>query len=112
MLTTFPNLFAMHQSRTQKLFDHLVGASNQWLRKEILAVGIYRWQLVAGRQPDHAITLRQKERFSADDKCANAFAVERCEGWLELVGSACSHNDKAPAEGSLRIPYDLRFTRR
>ena len=77
-------------------------------REEILAVRIYGWQHVPSRQPDHAITLGQKERFTADHKCADPFADEAREGRLNLVGSACGvigcleHKGYCPIERVVR----------
>src|SRR5262249_19747736 len=80
-------------------------------REKILAVRIYGWQHVTGRQSDNGITLGQEERFTADHECADPLADEGREDRLKLVGSACGRNDKASAEGTLRICYDLPFAR-
>ena len=99
------NLFAFenatrYKSRFVEFLRPVCPVGHETSREEILAVRIYRRQPVTGRQPDDAITLRQKERFPADHKRADAFADEGRKGGLDLIGSACGLNDKAPAEGT------------
>src|SRR5215471_7487410 len=59
------NLFAFEnatrdKSRFVEFLRPVCPVGHQTSREEILTVRIYRWQPVTSRQPDHAITLGQK----------------------------------------------------
>jgi hypothetical protein len=76
-----------------------------------LAVRIYGWQRVVGRQLDKPITLGQKERFTADHKCAHSLTDESLESRFDLAGTTCIQNHHVRAKGTRSILHGRPFSR-
>jgi hypothetical protein len=72
--------------------------AHQTARHNELAVSIYGWHCVVGRQLDQPITLGIEQSFTADHECARPLADKSREGRLDLAGTTCIQDHHACAE--------------
>src|SRR5262249_16709757 len=76
-----------------------------------LAVRIYGWHCMAGRQLDQPITLGQKKYFTAYHKCTYPLTAKDLESRFDLAGTTGIQNHQSRAEGTCRVLYGRPFRR-